>query len=237
MQPAKHILTLLPAILILAGCSTTQPQRKVASSVSSMIAAPTMQYATASRPISAVSQLTPHSLKLTPPAASAAAHPQPKLSSHLTSRFFLLAQQIEAELAAQGSLNPAQLEFSDRLYVLPSHDWLVSTFLPYIDRYFEKHQIRNIGEGLDCDNIAQLFRHQLVLSNAQGGGARAGDIPCGILKTQQRRPFGGVPGDGSYHSLILLRTDKGWHAIEPQTQTISPLATYPNTPHIDWALF
>lgn len=148
----------------------------------------------------------------------------------------LSAQQIEVELLRH-EIQPSQIELSDEAYVIPSHRWLVEDFLPYIEAYFEANGIRVIGEGLDCDNVAHHFRQQLALSNARGGRAGQGDIPCGVLKAEQRRAFGGVPGNGAAHSLILIRTDRGWHVIEPQTRVLLPLSLYPNLTYIHWALF
>jgi hypothetical protein len=61
---------------------------------------------------------------------------------------------------------------------------------------------------------------------------------AGILEVQQKEGFGTVRslGDG-FHSLVVIRTDKGWMVIEPQDNTFAPLAEYPNRDRIAYIYF
>ncbi len=145
--------------------------------------------------------------------------------------------QLEAELQASPAIQASQIEFSDRQYILPSHDWLVSEFIPYTLDYFESQGLMMEGEGMDCDNLSRLFQNLLMISNSSGGGTGNGDVPCAIMKVKQVEAFGGVPGGDSYHSLVLIRTERGWHIIEPQTGEIAAFEHYSNRPHIEWIFF
>jgi len=147
------------------------------------------------------------------------------------------AQSIERELANAIRFQPEQIEFSDQFFVLPNHEWLAKAFIPFSLEFFEENGITAGGEGMDCDNAAQLFKQLLSLSNVRGGRSQDGDVPCAVIKTTQREPFGGAPGDQSSHALILIRTDRGWHVIEPQTGAMETLEAYPNKEAIEWALF
>lgn len=146
------------------------------------------------------------------------------------------AHTLFSELVLDYAFSPSTIELSDSRYNLPNHQWLTENFLPYIARYFDELGISVVGEGMDCDNISHLFRQQLALSNFQGGRAHIGDVACGILKTKQVYDFGGVEGDGSYHCLVLLRTNRGWFAIEPQTGALAVIESYPNIGEINWVL-
>lgn len=143
---------------------------------------------------------------------------------------------LQDELHEGFGLRPSQIEFSDQKYVIPSHEWLVSEFIPYSQKYFAINDFDVTGEGMDCDNVARLFRNQLVISNVAGGRAGDGDIACGVIKVKQNKPFGGVHTTNSAHSLLIIRTELGWQAIEPQTGTVATLQTYPNTDYIEWLL-
>lgn len=151
-------------------------------------------------------------------------------------RFSIEAHELYAELVFDNALSPSQIELSDSRYNLPDHSWVTQKFLPYISNYFKDLGISVVGEGMDCDNISHFFRQQLSLCNFQGRQAHNGDIACGIVKTKQIYGFGGVKGDGNYHSLVLLRTNLGWYAIEPQTGEIAPISNYPNASEINWVL-
>lgn len=159
------------------------------------------------------------------------------LSLYLTAMGPIDALSIEAELVNRFQVQPSQIEFSDRFYVLPQHDWLAKKFIPFSLEFFQENGVVASGEGMDCDNAAHLFKQLLSLSNTRGGRSHEGDVPCAVIKTTQLHPFGGAPGDRSAHALILLRTSKGWHVIEPQTGAITRLATYPNREAIEWAFF
>lgn len=145
--------------------------------------------------------------------------------------------RVELELMRAHAIMPSQIEFSDDAFVLPDQAWIETEFLPYFRAYLDAMGAEPSGEGMDCDNYAQIFKQQLALCNARGGRATAGDVPCAVVKAQQVLPFGGVPGDGSRHSVALLRTSAGWQIVEPQTGAITPLEAYPNRAYIDWALF
>lgn len=147
------------------------------------------------------------------------------------------AFQIELELTEGFALQARQIEFSDRRFTLPSQTWIETSFIPYFLRFAARQGLAASGEGMDCDNLARLFREFLALSNHRAGGTRDGDVPCALAKVRQDRSFGGVSGDGSYHSVAILRTELGWLAVEPQTGATTPLADYPNLAGIDWLLF
>jgi hypothetical protein len=127
---------------------------------------------------------------------------------------------------------------NDTVYVVPSEEWLVEKFLPYFARFRSELHLSHRGDGLDCDNFATIFRNQLVFSNIAAGREFEGDVPCGILEVQQKEGFGTVRslGDG-FHSLVVIRTDKGWMVIEPQDNTFAPLAEYPNRDRIAYIYF
>ncbi len=237
-QPIAILATI--AAILLSGCATTTHQDR--TSATSLSSIPPMVYAGEDRAehpgaseLAAIlaNEKAPGSQRIPVETTS----PNSALFASQLAVQAIRAPQLEAELLAVHGIRPSQVEMSDQTYALQSHEWIVETFLPYIQSYFESNDIRVIGEGMDCDNIAQLFRQQLALSNTRAGGAAIGDVPCGILKTKQESAFGGVPESGSdYHSLIIIRTDQGWFAIEPQTQAITSFASYPNRPHVEWVL-
>lgn len=140
---------------------------------------------------------------------------------------------LSSELMGIHNVRAGAVVLNDTVYVVPSERWLVETFLPYFAQFRKELRLNHRGEGLDCDNFADIFRNQLVFSNIAAGRELQGDVPCGILIAQQREAFGSVPslGDG-FHSLVVIRTENGWLVVEPQDNTMVPLTKYPNKERI-----
>ncbi|MCH6257546.1 hypothetical protein MLD52_13375 [Puniceicoccaceae bacterium K14] len=232
MKSTLATIVLLAAVF-LSGCQTTIQS----SSIQANGRPPAMVYAVdrLSSPSSAHSMSLNSGIAENAPATTLA-YPKQAFRETAPDESTVKAHQLYSELVFDYAFSPSQIELSDSRYNLPDHRWLHNEFLPYISGYFDELGISLIGEGMDCDNIAHLFRQQLALSNFQGGRANLGDIACGIVKTQQKYDFGGVEGDQNYHCLILLRTNLGWFAIEPQTGESVEIELYPNTASINWVL-
>jgi hypothetical protein len=152
--------------------------------------------------------------------------------------YTLKDSDLSSELRAIHNVKAGVVDLNDTVYVVPSEEWLVEKFLPYFARFRSELHLSHRGDGLDCDNFATIFRNQLVFSNIAAGREFDGDVPCGILEVQQKEGFGTVRslGDG-FHSLVVIRTDKGWMVIEPQDNTFAPLAEYPNRDRIAYIYF
>lgn len=121
------------------------------------------------------------------------------------------------------------IQLHDRDYVVIDHQWLEKMFLPHFQKFIHSLGIQLTPEGLDCDNFVQLFRTQLVIANLLAGGHSVGDVPCALAQLRTQNPFGGVPANPAVlHALVIIRTNTGWHVVEPQTMTILPLDAYPD---------
>ncbi|TVR53928.1 MAG: hypothetical protein EA425_02685 [Puniceicoccaceae bacterium] len=150
----------------------------------------------------------------------------------------IASHEIREELSGHYQVFAGIIELNDKKYVIPRHEWLVHDYLPHFSQYLREMGIRPDGEGLDCDNYSLLFRQQMIISNYLGGATRLGDVPAAIMKVRQVKSFGGVRADEeSYHSLILVRTDRGWFVVEPQNGTLTALSRYPNRPFISYLFF
>lgn len=90
-------------------------------------------------------------------------------------------------------------------------------------------------ENHDCDNFAMLYKSMMSVASFKAN--EDAEPACGLITTQQINDFGGIPGTGGLHMLILVMTDQGWYVVEPQTGKFTLLEDYPNQQHIKMFIF
>lgn len=153
----------------------------------------------------------------TAPANSISQSAQSTRYSPSQTKQILSRERIITELRDSGVLVfPA---VNDHKYIVPEHSWVRGDYSQYFDWYIYYLGARYNAEGMDCDNFADFYRQNLVLSNLKAGGARRGDVPCATLIVNQK-------DKGIYHALNLVRTDRGWYVVEPQDGTFVALNSY-----------
>jgi len=132
-------------------------------------------------------------------------------------RSVLTRAQVIAELRAQGI--PCDPNVVDNRYIVPEHSWVTDHYYPYFRWYIRYLQVEYQAEGMDCDNYSSFYRQNMVLSNLKAGGTRTGDVPVAIMVVYQH-------DKGITHMLNLIRTSRGWFAVEPQDGIMTPFSTY-----------
>ena len=91
------------------------------------------------------------------------------------------------------------------------------------------------GESHDCDNFAMLYKSMTSVASFKSTSKI--EPACGLITVRQINEFGGVPGTGRLHMLILMMTNQGWFVVEPQTGEFILLEDYPNQQHIKMFIF
>ena len=125
--------------------------------------------------------------------------------------------EIMRELRDQGVMVAPVV--NDHKYVVPHDQWMRNNYNEYFKAYIYYLGAQYEAEGMDCDNYADFYRQNLVLSNLKAGGAKYGDVPCATMVVNQK-------DKGIYHALNLVRTQQGWYAVEPQDGTFTELNRY-----------
>ncbi|MGF1483142.1 MAG: hypothetical protein ACFBZ8_02130 [Opitutales bacterium] len=125
--------------------------------------------------------------------------------------------EILAELRSSGVRT--RFNVTDNRYVVPSHTWMNEEYQPFFDWYLRYLDTDYHAEGMDCDNYSNFYKQNLVLANLRSGGSRHGDVPCAVMIVNQH-------DKGIIHALNLIRTDRGWFAVEPQEGRIVSLRNY-----------
>lgn len=112
--------------------------------------------------------------------------------------------------AVRAELSGIPCNCLDNTYGVIEHRWLVEDFLPFWRGWLSKLGARWVAENWDCDKYARAFQSQM-------------HIACFSVRASQTAAIAMVAGDHPLHAWNLLRTEKGWHEIEPQNCTTQPL--------------
>lgn len=91
------------------------------------------------------------------------------------------------------------------------------------------------NESHDCDNFAMLYKSMMSVAGFKSNSKI--EPASGLITVQQVNEFGGIPGTGGLHMLILVMTNQGWYVVEPQTGDFILLEDYPNQQHIKMFIF
>jgi hypothetical protein len=216
----------VPGILCLSGCNTTDP-----AIYSKVKLPPAMTYPTRasqpSHPLGQHIELTPRDPDTaaalrrggaTPvPAAPNRDLPMPPSYVSDTPSQTLTRDQVIAELRLAGVRT--RFNVTDNTYVVPSHKWVSEDYGAYFDWYLSYLDTDYHAEGMDCDNYSNFYKQNMVIANLRSRGSHRGDVPCAVIIVNQR-------DKGIIHALNLVRTDRGWFAVEPQEGRITALARY-----------
>ena len=143
--------------------------------------------------------------------------PLPPAYNVRNNRKLLTRSQVVAELRSQGiNCSPNVV---DNTYIVPDHNWVAQHYYPYFQWYIHYLRVEYQAEGMDCDNYSAFYKQNMVLSNLKAGGTRYGDVPCAVMVVYQY-------DKGITHMLNLVRTNRGWFAVEPQDGIMTPLNSY-----------
>lgn len=119
----------------------------------------------------------------------------------------------------------AELDTSDGTFTPVSHEWLVAATRWAWDTKKTLDLADWRAEVWDCDDFAREFA-RLANKAAARAGVRAQPLVA-VIEVQQGAPFGKVPA-GGLHALNAFYSDRGLFVYEPQSETLVPLAEYPN---------
>ncbi|MGF1448993.1 MAG: hypothetical protein ACFB20_06210 [Opitutales bacterium] len=211
------LLLVVPGILCLTGCNTVDP-----ATYSTVKLPPAMTYpahpSQIDYPLGEHIHLRAPTTPTTPaPAAPNRDLPLPPAYVSEKPGQTLGRDQILAELRAEGVRT--RFNVTDNRYIVPSHDWVKREYQPFFDWYLRYLDTDYHAEGMDCDNYSNFYKQNLVLANLRSGGSRHGDVPCAVMIVNQR-------DKGIIHALNLIRTDRGWYAVEPQEGHVWSLSSY-----------
>jgi hypothetical protein len=106
-------------------------------------------------------------------------------------------------------------------------------------RWFEK-ELRALGltyqrEMWDCDDFSMALNAFADLALLRNKSHPPPHL-IGRLVVYQDRRWSGVAA-GGLHELVIVRTERGWQVVEPQTGEIESLEEYPNRDAVKEVLF
>ena len=133
--------------------------------------------------------------------------------------------QFEVAVQVQSHAPGAILDTPDSTFTPVAHEWLVATVRWAWDTKKQLNLATFSSESWDCDDFAREFS-RLANKAAARAGVRAQPLVA-VIEVRQEREFGGVPA-GGLHALNAFYSDRGLFVYEPQTETLVPLAEYPN---------
>lgn len=111
-------------------------------------------------------------------------------------------------------------------------------FNSWFKKLLFENGIMSLGSGSenhDCDNFAMLYKSMVSVAGFKSGNKI--EPATALITVKQVHEFGGVPGTGGLHMLIMVMTDQGWYIIEPQTGESILLEKYPNQKYIQLMIF
>ena len=114
--------------------------------------------------------------------------------------------------------------FFDFHYIGVKHEFFVE-----YTKWFTRVKDRIVGAyrptSFDCDNFALLYKSLMSTSIYKNNKNR--EILVGIISVKQKKAILGID-EGVLHALNIVKTDKGWFVVEPQTGEFISLKDYPN---------
>ncbi|MGB0371608.1 MAG: hypothetical protein ACPGN3_09665 [Opitutales bacterium] len=113
-----------------------------------------------------------------------------------------------------------QIEFTSTEYYVPSYRWTYREFMPFYKDYLRTSRARYQDEGVDCDNFCIFFQSALFQRKVQLGHEYAGNSAAGIMYCDVG------PRQSIRHVIIIIRTDKGWFAVEAENGKVMTLKKY-----------
>ena len=107
----------------------------------------------------------------------------------------------------------------------------------YKEMLFENgiQSLGGAGEALDCDNFSMMYKSMMSVAAYKSGGTHEPAVV--LVKVHQVNEFGGIPGTGGLHLLVMVMTNRGWFIMEPQTGQFVKLEEYPNQQHVSLLIF
>ena len=123
-------------------------------------------------------------------------------------------------------LNPYGLrsfEFSSTEFQVPRFNWIYREFMPFYKDYLRTSKAKYQDEGVDCDNFCVFFQSALFQRKVQLGKPYTGHSAAGIMYCDVG------PRMSIRHVIIIIRTDRGWYAVEAENGQVTPLRKYLRT--------
>lgn len=139
-----------------------------------------------------------------------------------------LWQQFDRSLPAGVWVSPLENE----RYEVISAQWLRRTFLPALKRQMQRLWADGVPEenrAANCSGFALVCRLMLNLSAMS---VHAHSPATATVIVRQEKAFGGLGATGENHCVSFVLTDEGPWIIEVQSGEFTPLAQYPNLPHV-----
>lgn len=133
--------------------------------------------------------------------------------------------QSEVFVQVQAHAPGATLDTPDSVFTPVSHAWLEATVKWAWDTKKALSLDGFVAEVWDCDDFAREFA-RLANKAAARAGVKAQPLVA-VIEVRPVAEFGRIPAGGA-HALNAFYSDRGLFVFEPQTETLVPLAEYPN---------